>query len=173
MPPTPPPERDPSASLSDLITASYPALCRMAAARVATTKLSASSLAHETICRLLRLPRPPRSTDALQGIAYQLMEWGLLDRLRQLTRRRELEQGSSRKADGMVHPSPRSISISEHLARLASLDERKAHVVAMWALGNMTMKQIADGLAVCEKTVQRDLDFGLAWLAAAARREDA
>ncbi len=145
----------------------------MAAARVATTKLSASSLAHETICRLLRLLRPPRNTDALQGIAHQLMEWGFLDRLRQLTRRRELEHATGQKVNGTVDPSPRSISITEHLAQLNTLSERKAHVVTMWALGNMTMKQIAEALRVSEKTVQRDLDFGLAWLAAAARKGDA
>lgn len=163
-----------SQSLSDLIAASYPALRRMASARAARTGMPPSSLAHETICRLLKLPTPPKDTEALEGIAWQLMDWALLDRLRSSSTRDRHERAAGDSPPHASNPrslSPRTITMSKSLAALAEHSPRKAEVMTLWAIGGLSMEQISKALDLSAKTIQRDLDFARAWLAAASTKD--
>jgi len=178
MPPTsapasPSPDDPSSGSLTDLITANYPVLRRMAEARAAASGVSPSSLTHDVVCRLLKLPSPPSSKEALHGVAHQLMEWGLVDRVRQNSRRRRREGEARRRPAARARAGSPSLSLSRHLDDLAAIAPRKAEALLLWAVANLSMKQIARALEVSEKTVQRDLDFAKAWIAAATRRSDA
>jgi DNA-directed RNA polymerase specialized sigma24 family protein len=175
MPPPPPaqPHDDAQRPLNDLIAASYPALRRMAAARVGGSGVSPSSLANDTVCRLLKLPTPPADGDALSGIAHQLMEWGLVDRLRQGARRRKHEDASGKDHRPLQISGGISLSFSRHFSALAAASPRKAEAMLLWAVHGCTMRQIASMLGVSEKTVQRDIAFATTWLIDAARGGDA
>ena len=162
------PRTQPSQSLSDLIAASYPALRRMAISQSARTGMPPSSLTHETIFRLLKLPTPPKDSGALEGIAWQLMEWALIDRLRQNSTRHHHEHAAAESSPHTFNPrslSSRSISMSKGLASLAEQSPRKAEVLTLWAIGGLSLDQIAKALDLSSKTIQRDLDFARAWLA--------
>ena len=63
------------------------------------------------------------------------------------------------------------IEIHEHLARLESLDARKARVVEMRLFGGSTMEHIAHVLGVSLSTVESDWRMARAWLAAEMSKE--
>lgn len=171
LPPSPKPTDQPARGVGDLLAANYPALRRMAAARAAGTGISPTSLVNDAACRLLKLPDPPTSDASVQALAHQLLEWCLIDKLRKAAGRRRLEMAGVDDDDGSrpTRGAP-SLSLCRLLDPLAALDRRKAEVVLLWAVGNLTMKQIAVALSMSEKTVQRDLDFARAWLSASASR---
>jgi len=54
--------------------------------------------------------------------------------------------------------------LDEALERLAALDERKSKVVEMRFFGGMNETEIAEVLAVNERTVRRDWQFAKLWL---------
>jgi RNA polymerase sigma factor (sigma-70 family) len=51
------------------------------------------------------------------------------------------------------------------LARLESLDERKARVVELRFFGGLTIREAAEVLGISPKTVEADWYFARAWLA--------
>ena len=171
LPPSPKPTDQAARGVGDLLAANYPALKRMAAARALGTGISPTSLVNDAACRLLKLPDPPTSDASVQALAHQLLEWSLIDKLRKAAGRRRLELAGVDDDDGSrpARGAP-SLSLCRLLDPLAALDPRKAEVVLLWAVGNLSMKQIAVALSVSEKTVQRDLDFARAWLSASASR---
>ena len=168
-PDPPPPPEVPPRSLNGLIAASYPALRRMAAARVGASGVSPSSLANDTVCRLLKLPTPPADGDALHGLAHQFMEWGFIDRLRQSARRRKHEGVRGQDRRPFQTSGGNSLSFSRHFGVFAATSPRKSEAMLLWAVHGCTMKQIATMLGVSEKTVQRDIAFATKWLIDAAR----
>ncbi|MFZ4431280.1 MAG: ECF-type sigma factor, partial [Phycisphaerales bacterium] len=155
--------------LNDLIAASYPALRRMAAARVGASGVSPSSLANDTVCRLLKLPTPPADGDAVHGLAHQFMEWGFVDRLRRNARQRKHEDARRHEARPVPSEGGISLSLSRHFKALEKAYPRKAEALRLWAVHGRTMRQIATMLGVSEKTVQRDIAFATKWLIDAAR----
>lgn len=160
-------------TLGTLIARVYPDLQRIAAAKAAASRCSPSSLAQETVCRLLKLPDPPASEDAVRAVGYKLMEWTLLDRLRSDGSRRAREAGSADQERVSATPEQdRLEKLSEALIALAELSPRKAEVMTLSAVCGMTMERIAETMAVNPKTVQRDLAFARAWIASRVSRDD-
>lgn len=65
------------------------------------------------------------------------------------------------------------IALEGALARLATLDPRKARVVELRFFGGLTMEEIAEVLEVSRPTVERDWSFARAWLYDAIEGETA
>lgn len=59
---------------------------------------------------------------------------------------------------------PDLIALDQALTRLASFDERKAHVVELRFFGGMTIEETARYLKVSTNTVVRDWEMARAWL---------
>jgi DNA-directed RNA polymerase specialized sigma24 family protein len=125
-----------------------------------------SSLAQETICRMLRLSELPASEDQLRAVGLRYMEWTLLDRIRSEIARR-LREEHARHPGTMNHEpaDPSTDQVRKGLAELAKMSPRKAEVVALWARGDMSAERIAQVLGVSARTVSRDIEFACAWLA--------
>lgn len=159
--------RPESTGLVDLLTASYPALRRIALAKTRSTGISPSSLAHEAVCRVLRLPDPPKDTRALEGVVWQLMDWLIKDRFRagEAQRRRERDAAVPDESNGRRTSNPQLDAVSRALALLAEQSPRKAEAMLLSAVCGQSMDRIAELLGVSSKTVQRDLEFARAWLA--------
>lgn len=159
-------ESPPPGSFGDVVARAYPALRRLAAARAVGTGIAPSSLVQDTLCRMLRMPEPPRSEEDVQAVAFTMMKWVLIDRLRSEKARSARELAT---ADGATPPALREDarleSMTAALAELAEANPRKAEVMTLSAVCGLTNVQIAALLDVSEKTVQRDLEFARAWLA--------
>ena len=156
-----------SEPLGTLIARAYPDLRRIAAAKAAGSRLSPSSLAQEAVCRLLRLPVPPESEDAVRAAGFRLIEWTLLDRVRADRSRRVREAASARSQEPLSSSKHSSLEqLSEALLELAELSPRKAEIMTLSAVCGLTMPRIAEVLEISTKTVQRDLEFARAWIAA-------
>lgn len=159
-------------ALGTLIARVYPDLQRIAAAKAAGSRCSPSSLAQETVCRLLKLPEPPASEDAVRAVGYKLMEWTLLDRLRSDSSRRAREAGSADPERTAHEPQQARLErLSEALVALAELSPRKAEVMTLSAVCGMTMDRIAESMGIHPKMVQRDLTFARAWIASRLGRD--
>jgi hypothetical protein len=65
-----------------MIATIYPQLRRIAATKAPSMGGSPSSLAQETICRLIALPVPPKDEPSALAIGCRLMEWLRIDRFR-------------------------------------------------------------------------------------------
>ncbi|MCG3122046.1 MAG: hypothetical protein GIKADHBN_00422 [Phycisphaerales bacterium] len=154
--------------LSEVLEESYPALRRIAVAKARTKGVEPSSLVHDTVCRLLRMPDPPTNPAAIEGVAWQLMDWIVMDRLRADRARKERERREQHVAkDGAGLPSTGTLdAIYQSVRRLAELDPRKAEAILLWSVSEMSLDRIAGLLNVSSKTVQRDIEFAKAWLAA-------
>ena len=152
--------------LGELITLVYPTLCRMAAAKAHVRGMTPSDLTHETVCRLLKLPDPPTTEPQIEGVAWQMMDWVLTDRVRAEAARHQRERG---EATPMVQspraPDPRLRQIRLGVSHLSKLDPRKAEALMLSAVGGLPMERIAEMLGVSPKTVQRDLEFARSWVA--------
>lgn len=159
-----------TAGLVELLTASYPTLRRIAVAKSRSTGICPSSLAHEAVCRVLKLPNPPRDTRALEGVVWQLMDWLIKDRFRagEAQRRRERGAAAPELGGGGRTSNPQLDAVSRALATLAERSPRKAEAMMLSAVCDLPMERIAELLGVSTKTVQRDLEFARAWIASQA-----
>lgn len=149
-----------------LIARSYPAIRRMAAARARASgmRLDATSLANDAVCRLLKSTSVPTSDDHLQAMAWKSIQWVVVDRVRSEQARKSREQ------DYRVSQSSNEVSleqISPGLTELNTNYPRQAEVVILSSAGELTFEQIAKALGISVRTVQRDYEFGLAFLSSA------
>ncbi|MFO0857072.1 MAG: sigma-70 family RNA polymerase sigma factor [Phycisphaerales bacterium] len=151
----------------ELIARLYPSLLAMAHSRRFRSKwCSPSSLAQETVCRVLKLSEIPKSEDQLKGVSIRYMEWAMLDRMRSEIARKTRELHSQR--DNRSELGSTEISnqqLVEGLRQLAELSPRKSEALTLWLTGGMTLERIAQVLNVNVRTVRRDIDFACAWLA--------
>ena len=161
-----------------MIAVIYPHLRRIAATKAPSMGASPSSLAQETICRLISLPVPPKDEQSALAIGCRLMEWLRIDRYRSASsrRRRELDvsmaDGSKRDVgEGSEHDAE-SRRLSEVLGQLAETHPRMAETLMLSAVCRMSQEQIAVVLGVSVRTVRRDLDFAKAWVASRLRRDE-
>lgn len=151
--------------LGDILARIYPDLRRIASAKAASVGASPSSLAQETVCRLIALPTPPETDDSALALGCRLMEWTRVDRVRSDLARRAREAASRPPGEspGEHPPDPR---VADALLELGKLSPRKAEVMMLSAICRMTQERIGEVLGVTARTVQRDLEFARAWIAA-------
>lgn len=154
-------------SFGEVIARAYPSLKQIAAAKAAGTGLSPSSLVQDTLCRMLRMPKPPQSEDEARAVAFGIMRWVLIDRLRSERARdaREEAAGLERAANKREESDKRLEDLAAALSALAEGNPRKAEVMTLSAVCGLGNARIAELLSISEKTVARDLEFARAWVA--------
>jgi DNA-directed RNA polymerase specialized sigma24 family protein len=146
----------------------------MAQSRAEGTGLRPSSLAQNTVWRLMRLSTVPTDEGGLNAITRQLMDWTALDHFRRTSTRAKHEHRAGDAClsvhgspDGHSHaPSTEHIPLQHALGELDAVAPRQAEVLLLAIVAGMTHDQIATALELSTKTVQRDLAFARAWLAA-------
>jgi RNA polymerase sigma factor (TIGR02999 family) len=131
--------------------------------------LQPTALVHEAYLRLVdQTVLKAENRTHFFSIAARLMRQILVDHARQ--KNAEKRGGSAERLsleDVDVAPEESAadiLSLHEALARLETLDQRKARVVEMRFFGGMNEAEIAEVLGVNEKTVRRDWQFAKLWL---------
>ena len=154
-----------------LIARSYPAIRRMAAARARASgmRLDATSLANDAVCRLLKSTSVPTSDEHLQAMVWKSIQWIVVDRVRSEHARKDREQGHSVPEASQNVPLE---MVSPGLTELNANYPRQAEVVILSSAGELTFEQIARALGISVRTVQRDYEFGLAFLSSACGEAD-
>lgn len=138
----------------------------MAKARTIGSHLSPSSIAQETVIRVLRLPQAPTEPAQLEAAAWKIMQWIITDRLRSDSAR-ERREASPRPASEPRESPDRCESLLIALEQLAAHAPIKAEVVTLVALCDLTHQQAASLLSISERTVQRHLAFARDWIGSA------
>ncbi len=153
-----------------MIAAIYPQLRRIAATKAPSVGGSPSSLAQETICRLISLPVPPKDEQAALAIGCRLMEWLRIDRFRSASSRQQRERDVSSLRQTEPSPEARATAETRHLsdllAELSEINPRMAEALMLSAVCRMSQEQIAATLDLSVRTIRRDLAFAKTWVAA-------
>lgn len=153
-----------------MIAAIYPQLRRIAATKAPSMGGSPSSLAQETICRLISLPVPPKDEQAALAIGCRLMEWLRIDRFRSIVSRQQRERHASSSQQGEPSADSRvtaeSRRLSDILIQLGEMHPRMAEALMLNAVCRMTHEQIAATLEVSVRTIRRDINYAKTWVAA-------
>jgi RNA polymerase sigma factor (TIGR02999 family) len=169
---------DPEAA-DALFAATYRELRRLARARLRaggrSTLLDTTSLVHESYLRFVAA-RSLQLEDRVHFMRYagRVMRSVIVD----FIRRRQ----AGRRGGGVAHvhltlggvEGPATgeseiLRVHEALEELARLDARMAQVVEMRYFGGLTETEIAESLAVTDRTVRRDWEKARLWLAQALR----
>lgn len=153
----------PQRSIGELVAEVYPELRRMATIAATRTPVSPSSLVQDSVCRILKLPKPPDSADAVRAAAFNIMRWIVIDRFRSDHARDARER---RSITDRLESDSELPEIAAALAELAELCPRKAEALMLHVVSEMPASRIASVLDVNERTVHRDLDFARRWIAA-------
>lgn len=157
-----------------LLSATYTELRRLARARLRSggrsTLLDTSSLVHEWYLRFAE-GRTLRLQDRAHFMrhASRVMRSVIVDFAR---RRGAQRRGAGAPHQGLTPSSSREpergvreiLRVHDALRELEKLDDRMAQVVEMRYFGGMTELEIAESLAVTERTVRRDWDKARRWL---------
>jgi RNA polymerase sigma factor (TIGR02999 family) len=166
-------QRGDSEAVDALFAATYPELRRLARARLRrggrSTLLDTTALVHEWYLRFVSARRV-RLEDRAHFMRYagRAMRSVIVD----FARRR----GASRRGGAHDHVTLRTddgarageaeiLRVHEALSGLEKLDARMASVVEMRYFGGMSETEIAESLAVTERTVRRDWQKARLWLA--------
>jgi RNA polymerase sigma factor (TIGR02999 family) len=147
--------------------------------------LQPTALVHEAYVQLVKQPRVPWQSRAhFYAAASQIMRNILVDHAR---RKRAAKNGGPRRqvtlTDAVLHPEIRPenraadnrtaedrtidvLVLNEALDALAILDARQARIVELHFFGGLSFDEIAEVLAVSERTAKRDWAMARAWLKA-------
>ena len=128
-----------------------------------------TSLVHEVYERLARNPKlVVRDRSHLLAIGARAMRNVLTDRARRQTAQKR-GGGWQRVSLTGVHDGGNPsdvVALNDALEALRDLDEQTADVIELRFLGGLTEAEIAEVLAVSERTVRRKTRTGRAWLQA-------
>lgn len=158
-----------------VFAATYPELRRLARARLRGTGrhtlLDTTSLVHESYLRFVATRRLGLQ-DRVQFMRYagRVMRSVIVDFAR---RRSALRRGGGalrlhlalEPSEGAGGGEAEILRVHEALDALAKLDPRMAQVVEMRYFGGMSEAEIAEVLAVTDRTVRRDWEKARLWLA--------
>jgi RNA polymerase sigma factor (TIGR02999 family) len=157
-----------------VFAATYPELRRLARARLRgggrQTLLDTTSLVHESYLRFVANKRL-RLEDRVHFMCYagRVMRSVIVDFAR---RRGALRRGRGTtrvsltlEIDGAARGEAEILRVNEALDALSALDPRMARVVEMRYFGGMNETEIAEALAVTDRTVRRDWEKARLWLA--------
>lgn len=157
-----------------VFAATYPELRRLARARLRGTGrhtlLDTTSLVHESYLRFVAARRLGLQ-DRVQFMRYagRVMRSVIVDFAR---RRRALRRGGGavrvdsplERREGARGGEAEILGVHEALDELGKLDPRMALVVEMRYFGGMSEGEIAEALAVTDRTVRRDWEKARLWL---------
>ena len=131
--------------------------------------LQTTALVHEAYVKLVGLDMTWEGRSHFVAVSARLMRQILVDRAR---RRNADKRGGDRievPLDGSVAQTGPSddptLALHEALKDLGKLDVRKYRAIEMKYFGGASVAEIADVLRVGQRTVERDLRLGRAWLA--------
>ena len=174
-------------ALDELMRVVYADLERVAAAhlrrrfgrRAEAVTLEPAALVNESFLKLIRHRAKYDSRGHFFATATKVMLHVLLDYVDQRNARKrggdrtrisfsfaehnEVEPASAGREGGEIHVGLEPLV--KALGELEKLDSRKADVVKMRVVWNMTNDEIAESLGVSRPTVERDWRFAKAWLA--------
>ena len=163
-----------SEAANAVFAATYPELRRLARARLRGggrhTLLDTTSLVHESYLRFVANKRL-RLEDRVHfmGYAGRVMRSVIVDFAR---RRGALRRGHGTTrvsltldVDGARCGEAEILRVNEALDALTARDPRMARVVEMRYFGGMNETEIAEALAVTDRTVRRDWEKARLWLA--------
>ena len=172
-------QRGDSEAADALFAATYHELRRLARARLRAggrgVLLDTTSLVHESYLRLAAA-RDLRIQDRAHFMHYagRVMRSVIVD----LARRHVADRRGGgaahvpltlRDADGGVAGAKQILSVHEALQEMARLDPRMTQVVELRYFGGLNEPEIAQALAVTERTVRRDWQKARLWLAEALK----
>jgi RNA polymerase sigma factor (TIGR02999 family) len=167
MHPSGAPDPDPP-RLNELIEQAWEELRSIARAELhagGSARDSASSLLGDAMARLLDQRNPVRNAEQLRGLTRIFLRRILVDRRRTSARERR-----SLGHVGAVHEAGpatgRGLELAEALDRLGEHDERTLAALTLSAIHRLRQEEIADVLGTSVATVERDLRFARAWVAA-------
>lgn len=155
---------------SELVTLLYRDLRVIAEHRLRHSpghSLVPTELVHEAYVKLVRSPgRSWENRCHFINAAGVAMRSILVDRAR--AKRAQKRSGSPTPANGdglsFTASSEAVLHINEAISALERIDQRAAQVVALRFFAGLTEPEIAEVLAVNERTVRRDWTFARAWL---------
>ncbi len=132
--------------------------------------LQATALVHEAYLRLVRLRDFPwKDRDHFLAVAARAMRSVLVDHAR--GKGRAKRGGKNRRRHPLdsvvVSYEERALdllALNDALERLAGLDAQAAKVVERRFFGGMTVEEVARGLGVSVRTVERDWEMARTWL---------
>ena len=132
--------------------------------------LQPTALVHEAYLRLVdQTVSDLQDRRRFLAVASRAMRHILVDHAR--GKRAQKRGGDARQItldEKLAPPQRRNVALEEleeALARLESLDERKARVIELRFFGGLTIRETAEVLGISPKTVEADWYFSRAWLA--------
>jgi len=160
------------AALDELIPLVYDELRRLAARYMRRENqghtLQTSALINEAYLRLVDQKNVQLQNRAqFFGFAAQLMRRILVDHARSRSR---IKRGGGVQMVSLAEQAVISNDIAEVIAlddalkNLAEMDPRKAQIVEMKFFGGLTNEEVAEGLKVTSRTVEREWRKAKAWL---------
>ena len=163
-----------SEAANAVFAATYPELRRLARARLRGggrhTLLDTTSLVHESYLRFVA-NKSLRLEDRVHFMRYagRVMRSVIVDFARRrgaLRRGRDITRVSlTLDVDGAKGGEAEILRVNEALDALTARDPRMARVVEMRYFGGMNETEIAEALAVTDRTVRRDWEKARLWLA--------
>lgn len=151
----------------------YEELRKLAAVRMAQESglqtLQPTALVHEAWLRLAGDGDQTWENRAhFFGAAAEAMRRILIDRAR---RRSRLKRGGGQVRLSLealeltsATPDDRILLVNEALEQFQQVDPEKAHIVMLKYFGGLTNQEVAEGLGVTERTVERHWAYARAWL---------
>lgn len=165
--------RGDSCASDELFPVVYEELRKLAAARMAresnTQTLQPTALVHEAWLRLTgNNDRTWQNRAHFFGAAAEAMRRILIDNARRKSRLKR--GGSLTRVDleeleiAAATPDDKTLLVNEALEEFQKVDPEKARIVLLKYFGGLTNQEIAEGLGVTERTVERHWAFAKAWL---------
>jgi RNA polymerase sigma-70 factor, ECF subfamily len=161
------------AALEKLIPAVYQELRRMAGHYLrgedSGHSLQPTALVHEAYLRLIDQTKVEWQNRAhFFGVAAQMMRRILIDHAK--AKHRVKRGGAAVKvvldenANFTQERAAELLALDDALQALATMDERKSHIVELRYFGGLTVEETAQVLGISDKTVMRDWNLAKAWL---------
>jgi RNA polymerase sigma factor (TIGR02999 family) len=177
-------------SFDALVARSYQGLKRLAAITMRENRDGASlatgptSILNEALGRLAAQEARPQGEEHLRGLATMTLRRVLSDRRRRRDAEKRgggrasapLTEASAQLFESVGHAASRDESVARVRAALAALLEcepRRGEALVLSASSGLPVAQIAEVLGVSVPTVERDLRFARAWIAAWLEDRDA
>lgn len=131
--------------------------------------LQPTALVNEVYTQLVKQPQIPWQSRAhFFATASRLMHHILVDHARKrLAAKRGGPQCQVTLSEAVIQAENRTIDVlvlSEALERLTEFDPRQARVVELHFFGGLNFEEIAEVLAVSERTIKRDWSMARSWL---------
>jgi RNA polymerase sigma factor (TIGR02999 family) len=160
-------------ALDQLIPAVYQELRRMADRYLRREDpghtLQTTALVHEAYLKLVDQTRVNWQNRAhFFGVAAQMMRRVLVDHAKSKHRDKRGGEAPKLSLDEVLDLTEERaadlIALDDALGQLATIDERKCHVVELRYFGGLSVEETATALGVSPQTVLRDWNLAKAWL---------